>query len=226
MRKLFSIILALVLTFGTMSMSFASTKDIAEAKVPENKYLTLINRKNILPENWTFLFKFSVGKNFFGELYIVESKALEAFSALRAEVATFGFQIELDSVYRSLSEQQDIWDIWSADPELGPEYCEKYLAPVGCSEHHTGLAIDVFLIKDGQAIRDNDDMITDREDFAKIHAILAKYGFILRYPEGAEDITGYSYEPWHFRYIDDPDIAAYIMENNLTFEQYLEQNPQ
>ena len=226
MKKLFSMILAIVLLLSMGTLSFADSRDIPEAKIPANKYLTLVNKQSKLPENWNFLFDFSVGKNALGELYIVESKALAAFEALRTELLeTEGIQIELDSIYRSLDEQQDIWDSWLADPEKGPAYCELYLAPVGCSEHHTGLALDIFLIRDGKSIRENDDMIADREDFAVIHQYLAQYGFILRYPEGGSDITGYSYEPWHLRYIDDPEIAAYIMENNLTLEEYLGQNP-
>ena len=67
-------------------------------------------------------------------------------------------------------------------------------------------------------------MIKEREIFAKIHEKLADYGFILRYPEGKDDITGYGYEPWHFRYIKDKKIAKEIMSNNLTYEEYLEKN--
>ena len=57
----------------------------------------------------------------------------------------------------------------------------------------------------------------------KLDKKLANYGFILRYPEGKDDITGYSYEPWHFRYIDDVKIAKEIMDKNITFEEYLKQ---
>ena len=49
-----------------------------------------------------------------------------------------------------------------------------------------------------------------------------KYGFIVRYPKGKEKITGYGYEPWHLRYIDDIEIAKYIYDNNLCLEEYLE----
>ena len=64
-------------------------------------------------------------------------------------------------------------------------------------------------------------MIKEKKIFAKVHEKLAEYGFILRYPEGKDDITGYSYEPWHLRYINDVNIAKEIMNNNLTFEEYL-----
>ena len=188
----------------------------------DSGYLTLVNKQNKLPEDWNFRFDFGVGRNALGELYIVESKALRDYEKLRDDLLkNEGVQIELDSTYRSLEEQQEIWDAWSADPEKGPEYCALYLSPVGYSEHHTGLAIDVFLMKDGKEIRDNDEMIADKEDFAKVHKRLADYGFILRYLEGKEDVTGYSYEPWHFRYIGDRGVAKYIMENGLTLEEYL-----
>ena len=66
-------------------------------------------------------------------------------------------------------------------------------------------------------------MIAEREIFSKIHEKIAKYGFILRYLEGKDDITGYGYEPWHFRYIDSPKIAKEIMDKNITLEEYLKE---
>ncbi len=65
-------------------------------------------------------------------------------------------------------------------------------------------------------------MIKEKSLFAIVHKKLAKYGFILRYPEGKENITGYSYEPWHFRYVGSPEIAKEIMDKGITFEEYLE----
>ncbi|MDO5475422.1 MAG: M15 family metallopeptidase, partial [Candidatus Saccharibacteria bacterium] len=103
----------------------------------------------------------------------------------------------------------------------GKDYCERYLAKPGYSEHHTGLAIDIFVIqKNNRIVRDNDDMIADIGDFAEIHQLLSKHGFILRYPDGKEDITGYSYEPWHLRYVGE-DAARVISECGITLEEYL-----
>lgn len=200
--------------------------EIPTAEYPANVYLTVINKQSKLPDDWTSQFDFLVGRNALGELFIVESESLLSFYSLRDYLLEQeNVQIELDSIYRSLDEQQDIWDIWSADPEKGPDYCAQYLAPVGCSEHHTGLALDIFLIKDGEIIRDNDAMLADTEDFAKVHAALAKFGFILRYPEGKEAITGYSYEPWHLRYVGDATIAEDIATRGLTLEEYMAENP-
>ncbi len=105
----------------------------------------------------------------------------------------------------------------------GEDYVKTYVAVPGYSEHHTGLAIDVCLDIYGKRVNDNDEMIAQKEIFEKIWAHLADYGFILRYPEGKEDITDYGFEPWHFRYIDDVEAAKEIMEKGITFEEYLNQ---
>ena len=212
-------VVLILLLAASLIVLVGTTAESVDSTGSSNPYLILVNKENRLPDDWNFRVEFDVGKNSLGELYIVEREALWQFELLRAHVLEEeGVQMELDSTYRALSEQQDIWDYWME--EYGPEYCEQYLAPVGCSEHHTGLAIDVFLIKDGEIIRDNDAMIADTEDFAKIHQHLAEHGFILRYLNGKEDITGYSYEPWHFRYVGVPTAKA-IMQAGITLEEYL-----
>jgi D-alanyl-D-alanine carboxypeptidase len=68
----------------------------------------------------------------------------------------------------------------------------------------------------------NEDTEKYPEIWEKIHEKLACYGFILRYPAGKEKITGYNYEPWHIRYLDDPQLAERIMDSGITLEEYLE----
>ena len=179
-------------------------------------------KKNKLPNNWEELVELETAKDAWGDDVQVEKKALEQFYKLQKDLLAEGIDIELDSIYRSVAEQQDLWDRWTV--EKGEEYVKTYVAVPGYSEHHTGLAIDVCLKIDGEIVADNEEMIANKEIFAKVHAKLADYGFILRYPEGKKDITRYDYEPWHFRYIDNPKIAKEIMDNNLTFEEYLEKN--
>ena len=188
-------------------------------------YLVLVNKQNKLPDDWEKNLELTDTKNAWDEDIKVEKKAFEQYKKLAEEVnkdlEEYNAKIELDSTYRSVKEQQELWDRWSKDPEKGPEYVKKFVAVPGYSEHHTGLAIDICLVIDGEIVADNDDMIAKREIFSKVHAKLAKYGFILRYLEGKDDITGYSYEPWHLRYIDDSKIAKEIMDKNLTLEEYL-----
>ena len=183
-------------------------------------YLVLVNKQNKLPDDWEANVELVESKNKYGETYKVEKKALEKFLEMRAELAKEGIVIELDSVTRSVAEQQTLWDNWTV--EYGEDYVKKYVAVPGYSEHHTGLAIDICIEKDGKRINDNDEMIAEKEIFAQIHTKLAKYGFILRYLEGKDDITGYGYEPWHFRYIDDAEVAKEIMDKGLTLEEYLQ----
>ena len=83
--------------------------------------------------------------NGLGETYKVEKKAAEAYEKLREELSNEGIVIELDSTTRSVAEQQTLWDNWTV--EYGEEYVKKYVAVPGTSEHHTGLAIDVKLVK-------------------------------------------------------------------------------
>ncbi len=215
-KTLLSILLIGVLLIGTTACG--SKKE--DGKKDKIDYLVLVNKENKLPDNWEEMVELVEVKDFEGGTIQVEKEALEKFNELRAELLKEDVDIELDSVYRSVKRQQEIWDEFTE--KYGEEYTKKYVAVPGYSEHHTGLAIDVCLKKNGEFIYDNDAMTAEREIFAKVHAKLADYGFILRYPEGKEDVTGYGYEPWHFRYIKDVDAAKKIMSEGLILEEYLQ----
>ena len=92
------------------------------------------------------------------------------------------------------------------------------IAEPGKSEHQTGLAIDFCIYKDEKCYIEHE--IEELLQTKWVHQNCYRYGFILRYPEGKEDITKYSYEPWHIRYVG--NIASYIYNNNLTLEEYKE----
>ncbi len=212
MKKIFSFLLVLLVLVG-----FTACGKKEEEKID---YLVLVNKQNKLPDNWEEIVNLSDATDFEGGTIQVEKEALEKFNELRNALLEEGVDIELDSSYRSVKRQQEIWDQFME--EHGEEYTKKYVAVPGYSEHHTGLAIDVCLKIDGKFVYDNDEMIAQKEIFAKVHAKLADYGFILRYLEGKEDVTGYSYEPWHFRYIKDVEVAKEIMSKGITLEEYLE----
>lgn len=182
-------------------------------------YLTLVNKTHKLPDDWTDRIELVTGKNSMDEEFTVEKEALAHYEDLREALLKEDVDIELDSTYRSVEEQEELWKEF--EKEYGEDYCKKYVAVPGYSEHHTGLAIDVCLIKDGKVIDDNDKMIAEKEIFAKVHKALPEYGFILRYlPGDKEKITGYSYEPWHLRYVG-KDAAKEIAEKGITLEEYL-----
>ena len=143
--------------------------------------------------------------------------------ARRAAVSLFRLIGEIDgwneitavSGWRSMAEQQQIWDKSVIDD--GIEFTKKYVAVPGHSEHQTGLAID--LGKTAEHI----DFI--RPDFPcsgicqTFRRHMAEFGFIERYPAGKESITGISHEPWHFRYVGIPH-AEIMAESGMTLEEY------
>ena len=203
-----------------LMISLACIIGIAIAEEPHTDYMILVNKQHLLPENWPDTVELETAHNSFDDReFLVEKEALKAFNSLREELLEEGIDIELDSTYRTVEYQQELMERFKK--EYGEEYALATVATPGASEHHTGLAIDICLIKDGVVIDENEDMIAEREIFAVIHSKLAKYGFILRYPEGKEDITGYGFEPWHFRFINNVEIATEIYEKQITFEEYL-----
>ena len=210
-KNIFILVLVITCIFGITACKNESKTD----------YMVLVNKQSKLPENWEDTIELVDVYTGLDETYQVEKKAAEAYSKLRDDLRENDHVIiELDSTYRTVARQQEIWDNFLK--EYGEEYTKKYVAVPGTSEHHTGLALDIKIVKEGKIIFDNDEMTAEKEIFAKVHAKLAKYGFILRYPEGKEDVTGYGAEVWHLRYINDSDIAKEIMDKGITLEEYLQ----
>ena len=183
-------------------------------------YLVLVNKENKLPDDWEEAVEYVEVKNSFGKYLKIEKETLENFNKLREDLLKEWVDIELDSAYRSFSIQNEFFDKFKE--EYWEEYASNYAAPAGYSEHHTWLALDICLKKEnGEIISENHEMIVELGVFDKVHKKLADYWFILRYPDWKDNITWYSYEPWHLRYIWDINIAKEIMENWLTLEEYL-----
>ncbi len=194
----------------------AATKDSAAAGID---YMALVNKTHPLPSDWENNLKTIHFTNTVGDDVEVEAKAYDAYLELKAALAKEGVDVDLDSARRSVADQQRIMDDFTE--QYGAEYAAKTVAKPGYSEHHTGLALDLYLIIDGKDVTLNEDMIQYPEIWEKIHALLPEYGFILRYLEGKEYITGYGYEPWHIRYIDNKETAKEITDKGITFEGYL-----
>ena len=121
------------------------------------------------------------------------------------------------SGYRSYSVQENLYN--SRVEVKGVEKTRQYTAEAGASEHQTGLAIDI-VCNDYPYL---DEGFENTDAFKWLYNNCYKYGFILRYQKGKEDITGYNYEPWHFRYIGDVDIAKDIMERGICFEEFIDE---
>ena len=91
------------------------------------------------------------------------------------------------------------------------------MARPGTSEHQTGLCCDIT----DRYYEMKDRSLENTELYQWMSAHCQEYGFIVRFPDGKEDVTGIIYEPWHFRYVG-KEAAAYIMEHDLTLEEFLE----
>lgn len=118
------------------------------------------------------------------------------------------------SAYRSEEDQKEIMDF--RVERDGEEEALKYVARPGESEHHTAMAFDMSVYKNGV-----NTYIQDEEEYLWIYENAHKYGFVLRYPEEKSEITGIAYEAWHFRYVGVPH-AYYMYTEKLVLEEYLE----
>ena len=124
-----------------------------------------------------------------------------------------GINIIVDSAFRSGNYQQMILD--KLISENGTE-AYKLIALPGASEHQTGLAVDFAIYENGIY---NDDIKEDDKEAIWLKDNAWKYGFILRYPKGKEDITGFNFEPWHYRFVG-LELALELYQTNLTLEEY------
>lgn len=145
----------------------------------------------------------------------VKREAYDAYKAMLADAQAEGLNFCICSAYRSYELQESLY--YNSLSTNGKEYTDKMFAYPGRSEHHTGYAIDVTSASMNWGLSQD---YADYPDGAWIAENCAEYGFIIRYPKGKEDITGYMYEPWHIRYVG-VDIAREITEAGITFEEYM-----
>ena len=177
----------------------------------------LVNKNHIFNEKDIDNFEMIEYENYKEDTLYVEFETFKHYEMLKAHLKVDGIIIEIDDAYRSLETQENIFLKFMN--KYGMDCALSVVAMPGTSEHHTGQAIDLIVNKDGKWITENDDLIKEEEIFERIHKSLKHFGFILRYPKGKEDITGYPYEPWHIRYVGE-DISMKI--GDLTLEEYLD----
>jgi len=183
--------------------------------------MALVNKSYYLPETYipTDLVRANVEYSFGDEQ--VEKALLRAEAAIALEEMFLAAQnegIELFAVsgYRSYERQEVVFDAEVA--ANGQEAAAEAVAYPGTSEHQTGLAMDISSRSVGLNLtQEYENTIEGQWLAANAHL----YGFILRYPKGKEEITGYKFEPWHFRYVGKA-YAGKIYEENLTLEEFFD----
>jgi len=182
--------------------------------------VVLVNKQNALPANFTptdlvypnvpFTFTEKVDKR---KMRQVAATALEK---LFAGAEKDNIYLAGVSAYRSYATQTSLFNSYAKT--YGYDKARTFSALPGTSEHETGLAIDVSGI-DGKCQATECFADTKEAKWLAQHA--AEYGFIVRYPQGDQAITGYVYEPWHLRYVG-VDVSTTITKENTTLEQYLQ----
>lgn len=130
-----------------------------------------------------------------------------------------GYDLIIASAYRSIDEQQELYDDFTAS--RGEAAAQEFVATPRGSEHHTGLAIDID-DNSPQCITDSFACTLSPASAAWLAENAPAFGFILRYPEGKKSVTGISAEQWHFRYVGVP-LATQLTETGLTFDEFITQ---
>ncbi len=131
-----------------------------------------------------------------------------AFAEMQNAAKNDGIRLTIVSGFRSYSRQNTLYNNYAAKD--GKAEADRYSARPGHSEHQTGLAMDLNSVDDSFAYTKEAKWIAEN---------CARFGFIIRYPKGKEDVTGYIYEPWHVRYLG-VDLAEKITASGLTLEEY------
>lgn len=174
--------------------------------------LTLVNASHALPRSWDCeLTELRGGQS-------VDSRIVPDLQAMFDACREAGLAPIVLSGYRTTEQQQAEFDSKVAAYEAeghsradAKELAALTVAQPGHSEHQLGLAVDIA--------SEDTSVCTDQQVWDWMAAHCADYGFILRYPQGKEGVTGYSYEPWHLRYVG-ASAAQTITERSITLEEY------
>lgn len=162
-----------------------------------NKYHTL--KKNYVPD-LVSLDGYGGGS--------MQREAASYFKKMVDAAKKDGLTIKNVSGYRSYSTQSTLYNNYVSKD--GRAKADTYSARPGTSEHQTGLASDINWVS---------SRFENSDEYNWLIKNAHNYGFILRYPKGKTNITGYTYEPWHFRYVGEK-VAKYIYEHDITYEEY------
>ncbi|NRG48251.1 M15 family metallopeptidase [Bacillus sp. CRN 9] len=202
---------------------FNDIKAVDELNIIQNprNIMALVNKQFSLPSDYApdDLVRpdvaFSFGDEEVEKSYI-RKEAAEGLEKMFAAAKKDGIDLFAVSGYRSY-ERQDA--VFSAEVNrVGEEKAVQAVAFPGSSEHQTGLSMDISSATVDYTLTEKFENVPEGK-WLKDNA--HHYGFILRYPKGKEEVTGYQFEPWHFRYIG-VDAATVIFEKDLTLEEYFD----
>ena len=185
--------------------------------------MVLVNHTNKMPDNYTFDTKECGSQTAVNKT--LQTPACDAFLEMQKAAAADGVTVWMQSGYRSVKYQTGLYERKTKyytdrgyDTATAKEMAAAVVNPPGYSEHNCGLAADLHSPE--HTGLDEGFETTTAFRWLCEHAV--EYGFILRYPKGAEDKTEITYEPWHWRYVG-RENAAKISASGLCFEDYIAQ---
>lgn len=193
-------------------------------------FLTLVNKAHPVDEDFAPARLSDMDKSLtlYGKDVQLEATAALAAEALIRELWSMGWKdVKITSGYRTFTYQSQLFNTYianekSAHPSWTTAEAERevltYSARPGTSEHQTGLCMDLIIADLHPTL---DESFAEHPCYAWLLANAHEFGFVLRFPDGKEDVTGYSFEPWHYRFVG-IGAATAIYEGGLTLEEYLE----
>lgn len=179
--------------------------DVKIVDDPDDPFV-LVNKFYEVPQDYEPSDLVSVGNG-----QKMRSEAAEYVNKLLKDINADGLYLQAQSGFRSIDLQTRLYNNYVARD--GVEEADTYSARPGSSEHHTGLAID--LSHDGSL----EESFENTKQFEWLQKNAHRYGLILRYPKDKVYMTGYMYEPWHYRYVG-IEVATLIKNEGITFEEY------
>ena len=132
----------------------------------------------------------------------------KAFDEMQEAAAEEGIKLWVQSGFRTYDRQEELYNRYAN--EHGADYAEEYSARPGYSEHQTGLSFDV---------NEAGTNFEETKEGVWIDEHAHEYGFIIRFPEGKKDFTGYEFEPWHLRYVG-KELAGHLRDSGECLEEY------
>ena len=204
--------------FSVLECLSLNSGEIKEVLFP-NALDTVVDKFHKIPEGYEpdgLLNGKNYGLPVMGSAY-VRQIALDPLKTMIADIQETNINVIISSGWRGTAHQQRVYDYWVA--QVGAGNAGKYAALPGFSEHHLGTAIDMLTDENGNTTTPQYEN-TRLGKWLKANAF--KYGFVMSYPKGAEKITGYNYEPWHYRYVG-TEHAVKIFELGLTPLEYFYQ---
>lgn len=185
--------------------------------------MVLVNHTNKMPDNYTFDTKECGSQTAVNKT--LQTPACDAFLEMQKAAAADGVTVWMQSGYRSVKYQTGLYERKTKyytdrgyDTATAKEMAAAVVNPPGYSEHNCGLAADL----NSPEHTGLDEGFENTTAFRWLCEHAVDYGFILRYPKGAEDKTEITYEPWHWRYVG-RENAAKISASGLCFEDYIAQ---